>query len=160
MMRKTLFVLALFALSSGALAEDSAPADFDCESDPSCVLQVKAWDALAAEQHEVAVNFAAACVQLNEDAARKQQSSLSKLPDDGGYSGNGSLNHAGTCSYIKGEALKRMGKNAEALAAFKTIVEEFSYSQAWDPRGWFWTVADAASQSITEIESEQSDIDF
>ena len=152
-MKKIVIGLALLGFSSVSLAEDHSPSEFDCNTHPSCVLQVGAWDALAAGQYEVAVSFAAACVELNEDEARKQQASLSTTPADGGFKEYGALNHAGTCYFIKGEALMKLKDIDQALAAYKMVVDEFSYSQAWDPKGWFWTVADAARPKVKELEN-------
>ena len=143
--------LALFGLASVSQAEEPTADEFNCDDDPSCLLQVKAWDALGAGKYEVAVSFAAACASLNEDDARAQQASLSEKVADGGYATHAALNHAGTCYFIKGEALGKMNKKAEAMAAFKTVIDDLSYSQAWDPQGWFWTVADAAKESAGKL---------
>ena len=150
-MKRTLLGLALLGLSTVSLADDHSPNEFVCSKDPSCVLQVGAWDALVAEQYEVAVSFAAACVELNEDAARKQQASLSAKPADGGFPEYGALNHAGTCSFIKGEALTKLHDNGGASTAYEAVLDEFSYSQAWDPKGWFWSVADAAKAGLAKV---------
>ena len=150
-MKKILLVLAFLGCSSGALADEAADDEWNCDDDPSCVLQVKAWDALAAGKNEVAVNFAAACFDINVEQGLIQQASLSAKPADGGYPDNAALNNAGTCLFIKGEALTKLNKKDEAAAAFNMVVDELSYSQAWDPKGWFWTVADAAKQSLAKL---------
>ena len=150
-MKKLLLGLALLGLSSVALAEEAADGEWDCQKDPSCVLQVKAWDALGAGENEVAVSFAAACFDINVEQGLKQQAALSAKPADGGYPDNAALNNAGTCLFIKGEALAKLKKKDEAAAAFNMVVDELAYSQAWDPKGWFWTVADAAKQSLAKL---------
>ena len=150
-MKKLLLGLVLIGLASAATADEAADDEWNCDKDPSCTLQVKAWDALAAGENEVAVSFAAACFDINVEQGRKQQASLSAKPADGGYPENAALNNAGTCLFIKGEALAKMNKKDEAAAAFNMIVDELSYSQAWDPKGWFWTVADGAKQSLAKL---------
>ena len=45
-----------------------------------------------------------------------------------------------------------LGGKDKALKAYKTVVEDFPYARAWDPKGWYWTVADAASPRIKELE--------
>ncbi len=150
-MNKVLLGLALLGFSVAALAEEAEPGAFVCEKDPSCLLQVKAWEAFGAEENDVAVRFAEACVALNLDQGRKQQAALSEMPADGGFTTSAALNNAGTCLFIKGEALVKLDKNAEAAAAFKTVIDELSFAQAWDPRGWFWPVADAAKESAAKL---------
>ena len=63
----------------------------------------------------------------------------------------GPLNGAGTCYFIKGEALSKLGKKEKAMAAYQTVMDEFPYAKAWDPRGWFWTVADAAKEAMAKL---------
>ncbi|MGB5624889.1 MAG: hypothetical protein WBM61_04090, partial [Woeseiaceae bacterium] len=64
------------------------------------------------------------------------------------------LNDVGTCYFIRGEALTKMKKNSEALAAFKVVRDELYYSQAWDPKGWYWAPADAAYPKIEMLEAK------
>ena len=150
-MKKTILAFALFGFLSVSSAEEAGESEFICDDDPSCALQVKAWEALGAEKHEVAVSFAEACVKINKEGALKQQASLSAMPADGGYANYAALNNAGTCYFIKGESLAKLNKSTEATAAFKMVIDELSYSQAWDPRGWFWSVAAAAKESLAKL---------
>jgi len=46
------------------------------------------------------------------------------------------------------ESLMRQQKMDEAKKIFKLIIDSYSYAQAWDPRGWFWSIKLAAEQSI------------
>ena len=151
-MKKIFAAVALLGISYVVQAEDPAENEFVCGDYPGCVLQVRAWDALGAGEHEVAVRFADACARLDEDEARRQQGSLSAKPSDDDVMKYGVLNNVGTCYFIKGEALAKLDKTAEALSAFKAVVNDFSYAKAWDPQGWYWTVADAANESIAKLE--------
>ena len=47
----------------------------------------------------------------------------------------------------------------EALAAYKKVVDEYAYGQAWDTKGWFWKPAEAAKEKIAMIKSG-SNLDF
>ena len=151
-MKSTILAFALVGFLSVAFAEEAGESEFNCDDDPSCALQFKAWESLSAGKHGVAVSFAEACIKINEEGALEQQASLSALPEDGGYTTNAALNNAGTCYFIKGESLAKLNKKAEAEAAFKMVIDKLSYAQAWDPKGWFWTVADAASESLAKLE--------
>ena len=150
-MNKIFLGLAFLGLVSVSLADEPADSEFECSDFPACVLQVEAWDALAAGQFERAADFAAACAKLDEEVGRKQQASLSAKPSDDEWLKYGPLNGAGTCYFIKGEALSKLGKKDKAMAAYKTVIEEFPYAKAWDPRGWFWTVADAAKEAMAKL---------
>ncbi|MDD5653305.1 MAG: glycoside hydrolase family 2 TIM barrel-domain containing protein, partial [Candidatus Omnitrophica bacterium] len=44
----------------------------------------------------------------------------------------------------------------EAIKAFKTVVYQYCYAQAWDPRGWFWLVAKAARESIVKLRPNEN----
>ena len=62
------------------------------------------------------------------------------------------LNDAGTCLFIMGQALEKQSKGAEALAAYKQLVEKMPFAQCWDPKGWFWKPAEGAKTRIKALE--------
>ena len=62
------------------------------------------------------------------------------------------LNDVGTALYIQGEASQRQGKLSEAKESFQELVENYYYAQCWDPRGWFWTPAEAAQQALDNLQ--------
>jgi len=39
----------------------------------------------------------------------------------------------------------------ESIEAFGSLIKEYSWSQAWDPRGWYWSVAEKSQASIDVI---------
>ena len=41
---------------------------------------------------------------------------------------------------------------AEALAAYKQLVEKVSFAQCWDTKGWFWKPAEGAKARIKALE--------
>ncbi|MBU3934216.1 MAG: hypothetical protein KKH11_06095, partial [Candidatus Omnitrophica bacterium] len=59
-----------------------------------------------------------------------------------------------TCYFIRGEALMRQNKWQEAREIFRIVVENFSFAQYWDPRGWFWKVAEKSEETITKIDKQ------
>jgi hypothetical protein len=63
------------------------------------------------------------------------------------------LNDIGTGYFILGEAYRNAGKNQEAKDAYKTLIDEYSYSQCWDPQGWFWKPAEAAQEKMALLEN-------
>ena len=61
----------------------------------------------------------------------------------------------GRCFFIKGEALKKAGKVAEAKEAYQKVVSEYSYAQCWDPQGWFWKPSEGAQRAIDELKEAE-----
>jgi tetratricopeptide (TPR) repeat protein len=154
-MKKIVSLLALLGLASISLADEHAAEALDYGDFTSVTLQGKSWDALGEGQYENAVKYTEKCVELYSDEARQMQGSLSaKAPKDRVHD-YWALNDVGTCYFIRGEALLKLKKDDEALAAYKTLVSDFYYAQAWDPKGWFWAPADAAAQKIEVIEARQ-----
>ena len=61
------------------------------------------------------------------------------------------LNDVGTAFFIKGEALKKAGDPVTAKKSYKKLVDNYYYAQCWDTNGWFWKPAEAAQQSLDEL---------
>jgi len=62
------------------------------------------------------------------------------------------LNDVGTCCFIEGQALEKAGRKADAVAAYRRLVDEYGFAQCWDTRGWFWQPAKAAQDRIDVLE--------
>ena len=58
------------------------------------------------------------------------------------------LNDVGTAYFIQGEAYRAAGMNKEAIAAYKKVISDYSYSQCWDIGGWFWKPAEGAKPRL------------
>ncbi len=124
-------------------------------------LATKSWGALKDGDLEAVLAYTNKCVELYADQAKKMQSSLTAYPtgsNDQIFS-YWALNDIATSLFIQGEAYRKVNKKEEALAAYKRVVNEFSYGQAWDPQGWFWKPAEAAQEKISMLESGSS-LDF
>ena len=59
----------------------------------------------------------------------------------------GLLNDAATCWFIIGFSHEKLNHIAEARNAFLKAAE-YTYARAWDPRGWFWSPAEAAKNHL------------
>ena len=121
----------------------------------SAQLTTKAWTALAEKNLDSVVTYVNKCLELYEAKAKEMQASLKEYPWESKEKifSYWALNDIGTALFIEGEAYKNAGKNDEAKKAFKKLVEEYSFSQCWDPQGWFWKPAEAAQQKLEELES-------
>ena len=51
-----------------------------------------------------------------------------------------------------GKALDDQGDKKGAVAAYKALVDNLSFAQCWDPKGWFWSPADAARKRLAELQ--------
>lgn len=147
-MKKILSLLMLLGFVSMSMAQEPAADGLDYGDFSSVTLTIKAWGTFGEGKYADAVMYTEKCSELYEDEARKMQASLTaKAPEDKVHDYS-TLNDVGTSYYIRGEALMKQNKNAEALAAYKVVTDDFYYAQAWDPKGWFWSPASAAKQKI------------
>ena len=98
------------------------------------------------------------CISLFENQAIQQQQALSAAPLNGVVSeadkqrifANWALNDVGTGYYILGLALEQLYRLNEAKEAYRGALK-FPYVRTWDPKGWFWSPAEAAAKRLTEI---------
>jgi len=86
--------------------------------------------------------------KLFGEKAKAQQDSLQDFPPRGDEKKYQELNDFATILFIRAEALMNTGKTEDAIAAFKNIIKNYRWAQAWDPRGWFWSVAEKSQDSI------------
>ena len=146
-------LLTVFGLASIAMAQEPAEDSLDFGDYTSATLQVKSWEALGEGKYEDAVKYTDKCAELYEEKAREMQASLSAIPSTDVVNEYWALNDVGTCYFIKGEALTKLKQYSEALAAFRTVKDELYYSQAWDPKGWYWSPSDAAYPRIEMLKT-------
>ena len=91
------------------------------------------------------------CIELYEADAQRQQASLGGFPPKEKTFEYWALNDVATSYFILGQALLAQGKVAEAKDVFQKVIDEFPFAQAWDTNGWFWRVAEAASDKLTTL---------
>ncbi|MFH0940463.1 MAG: glycoside hydrolase family 2 TIM barrel-domain containing protein [Candidatus Omnitrophota bacterium] len=83
--------------------------------------------------------------------ARAQAKGLKDFPPSEQMNNYETLNLLAQCQFIKAEALKKEGKKTDAIEAFKEVISGFPYAQAWDPRGWYYKLADTAQEGIDRM---------
>lgn len=152
-MKTLLSLFALLGVVSVALADGH---ELDYGDYTSVTLQVKSWEALGAGEYEAALKYTDKCAELYEEEARAMQASLAAKPAPDDVHDYWALNDVGTCYFIKGEALTKLRRYAEAMAAYRVVRDELYYAQAWDPKGWFWSPADAAYPKVAMLEAKTS----
>lgn len=134
-----------------AMIESGSKLDFGDNS--SSYLTTQAWKALNDNPEDV-IPYAKKVFDLYIDKAKEMQASLTEYPWESKEKifSYWALNDVGTALYIQGMADKKLGKKDEAKAAFKKLIDEFSFAQCWDPQGWFWKPAEAAQQEMDSLE--------
>lgn len=120
----------------------------------------RAWEAHGRMDIEATFKYTQECIDLYRDVADKQQALLKTLPKNKDeIEANKELNDVATAYFIQAEAYMRQEKLDEAKRIFQLIIDKYYYAQAWDPRGWYWQVAEAAKQSIKKIETGTTELE-
>jgi len=150
--------LSLAAIVAPVLAQDAAPAAsaapaLDFGDFSSAAITQKAWQASEAKNYAAADAYTAKCIEMFKDKAVEQQKALqAPLTDKDEIFAQWALNDVGTCYFIRGQILEKQGKNKEAIESYKFLVDNLAFAQTWDPKGWFWKPAGAASERIKALE--------
>ena len=142
----------LLAISAGIFGTRA----LTIEEQPSNVqLTSKAWDNFNKDKYEKAITYAEKCINEFRSAADREQRELENahapLPPKGKVSdqekekiwARGLLNDVATCFYIKGRSAENLGRIEEAKQAYQ-VASRYTYARCWDPKGWFWSPAEAA----------------
>ncbi|HLF19041.1 MAG TPA: tetratricopeptide repeat protein [Candidatus Omnitrophota bacterium] len=158
---KKLMIILGFILATAAVAQPQPVAAYNFGDFRSETLATKAWGALAEEDIEAVLAYTNKCIELYAEQAAKMQASLkgyAEGPDQEIFS-YWALNDVATSLFIQGEAYRKVGMKDEALVAYQKIIDNYSYGQTWDPKGWFWKPTEAAKEKIAMIKSG-SNLDF
>lgn len=151
--RMTLLWCVLLVLLAFSLSEKPRLLAQDFGDSKSSTLVTKAWEALAAGEHDEVDAYAKKCCELYQDEAKKQQSSLSEFASgDDEIHSYWALNDVGTILFVQGESLSQQGRSSESVKAYKNIVDNYGFCQCWDPKGWFWRPSEAAAAKIKELD--------
>ncbi|UCD15774.1 MAG: hypothetical protein JSV34_01635 [Candidatus Omnitrophota bacterium] len=94
------------------------------------------------------------CILKFSAQADKLASGLADFPPTGDEESFKIMNDVATCYFIKGESLREQGKVEEAIEAFKTILDKYPFAQAFDPRGWYWSLAEKAKIAIDQLQGK------
>jgi len=136
--------------SAGSTAPETA-GEYDFGDFTSETLTTKAWKAFEAGDYAAAEAYATKCISLYENQAVQQAKSLTDFAPKGKEFNYWALNDVATCSFMMGKIHLVNGRVKEAQEAFHTVIDRFPFAQSWDPKGWFWKVAEAASDKLSTI---------
>jgi len=127
---------------SDILKEAESQADTASETKmPSQEYVRLSWEASSQMDLKRIDELVSQCVAHYGVEAKIQQSELMDFPKRGEEGKYQQLNDVATCLFIKAEAVMNFGNKEEAIKLFEDLIKEYPFAQAWDPRGWFWSVA-------------------
>jgi tetratricopeptide (TPR) repeat protein len=119
----------------------------------SSTLVTKAWQALSQNDIESVLAYTNKCISLYAAAAKKMQAGLKDYAtgsnDD--IFKYWALNDVATSYYIQGDAYRSANMKDEAKEAYNKVVNDYSFGQTWDTKGWFWKPAAAAKEKLDMI---------
>ncbi|MEM7390827.1 MAG: glycosyl hydrolase [Verrucomicrobiota bacterium] len=117
-------------------------------------LTQEAWGALGDRNWAAVAQLADRSDQRWGATARKANRQLNAYPKEKEAGRYALLNELATITFIKGEALRKKGSRAEAMAAYRMVEQDFTYGQCWDPNGWWWKPAEAAGDALAKMAPE------
>jgi tetratricopeptide (TPR) repeat protein len=129
----------------------------------------KAWSELGKRNFEQVYEITDECIEVFSRQASEQAQQLDDFPPKGREDRYEVMNDVATCYFIKGEAYMRQEDNEKAEEIFQRIVQYYPYAQAWDPRGWFWSLKEKSEITlkklttgmfVQEVEEVQEQIDL
>ena len=137
-----------FCLVTLFLVTGTASSAFAKEKTPSEELVRRAWEASGKNDLEGIKRIVKQCRAVYGKEAKDLQNKLKGFPVRGTEKDYQSLNDFATCLFVYGEALMNNGKTEEAITQFQEVIDHYPFSQSWDPRGWYWSVAEKSKASI------------
>jgi len=155
-----LFTTVMFAAIVLIMAP-SAAAAYNFGDHRSETLVGKAWQSLADDDIEAVLAYTNKCIELYASHAQKMQESLTGYPqgEKQDIFGFWALNDVATSYYIQGEAFRKAEMMDEAREAYEALINQYTYGQTWDTKGWFWKPAEAAQEKIAMMDSG-TELDF
>ena len=110
----------------------------------------KAWALKGQGKFEEVYQVIDQCWEEFSADADKQSYTLSDFPPKGDETKYQIMNDVATCYFIKGEALRDTGHPEEAKAVLQEVIKKYPYAQAFDPRGWFWSIKEKSEIIIAQ----------
>ncbi|VAW16845.1 hypothetical protein MNBD_BACTEROID05-575, partial [hydrothermal vent metagenome] len=152
------FLSALFVwVGEGYSQEKVVPAVKEAQEISSKELVRLSWEASSKRDFKRLNELTAIALEHYNEKALLDQSKLSSFPHRGEESKYQTLNDVATCLFIQAEATMNNGKTKEAVELFQNIIKTYPFSQAWDPRGWYWSVSEKSQASIDVLTGKTED---
>lgn len=117
-------------------------------------LVIKAWDAHGKRDIENTFKYTQECIESYSEAADREAKLLKDFPKTSEIEKYQTYNDVATCYFIQAESYMRRSDYEKAKEIFDLIIQKYPFSQAWDPRGWYWKIAEVSKESIEKIDEE------
>ncbi|NQT22876.1 MAG: hypothetical protein HQ579_05470 [Candidatus Omnitrophica bacterium] len=114
-------------------------------------LTISGWEKLSEKDYYGAFAYTKKCLELYEEKARLMAKGMKRFVSFGHEDDYAVVNDVATSRYIMGETYMRQKKYDEAIEEFNLIIKEYPYAQCWDPKGWFWKVAEISKKNVDKI---------
>ena len=99
-------------------------------------LKAKAWKAFDKKDYETSKRDAQTAIDIYKDLKER------KILDD-----------VEVYHFIIADILRMEGKKDEAKVKYRYIAQNYPNSQCWDPRGWYWKVAEVAEDRVFTLDT-------
>ena len=113
----------------------------------------KGWAELGKRNFDQVYVLTNECIEGSSQQADALARAVREFPPKGKEGLYKVMNDVAVCYFIKGEAFMREGKTEQAKQTFKEVVEKYPFAQAWDPRGWFWSIKEKAEITLNKLET-------
>jgi len=117
-------------------------------------LTVSAWEKLAEKDYKGVMEYTGKCLELYEEKAKEKAKEMRGFARPGHEDDYAVVNDVATCHYVMGELYMKQDKKDEAITQFETVITEYPYALYWDPKGWFWKVAEVSGKNIEKIKTQ------
>lgn len=129
---------------------------YDFSDTTSWNLTVSAWEKLAEKDYAGVRAYARKCFELYEASAMDMAAKMTRFASPGREDDFALVNDVAAAHYVLGEAYMKEAKYADAIKEFELIISRYPFAQYWDPKGWFWKVAQISKINIEKIEKRNS----
>ena len=114
----------------------------------------KVWDAMGRKNWDAAIAEANRVIRIWGAQARRTNDQLKKYAPAKDAKKYGNLNEVGVSLLLKGDALSKKGDKAAAKVTYQVLLDQYTYAQVWDPKGWFWRPAEEARKKLVLLQKE------
>ena len=156
-MKNYLLVLALavfiIGCSTAKVTDENIQATaktLDYGDSTSATLMSKAWEASASKAYPELFAYPQRCVELYGEQGKSMNSEMTRYESINTAHDKWALNDVGTCLYIMAHAYEDLKMYPQAVEAYDSLANNYTYSQCWDPKGWFWHPAKGAAAKVKE----------
>ena len=127
---------------------------FVANAEEAYQVTAKVWEAMGREDWNTAIAHADRVIRIWGPQARRSNNQLKGYAPTKEAQKYGSLNEVGLSLLLKGDALSKKGDKAGAKKAYQTLLDQYTYAQVWDPKGWFWKPAEEARKKLVLLHKE------